>query len=179
MVNRAAETIRPHFASHAANTRREAHPIAKDPSYRRRGDHRSPARTIAGTLRPQATPSVSRLRREPARGRHGRREGAWGRVVSVVRPDNKYSAKQDSPTTWISSIPGSLARELPKAEGVAFRRSAIAMLHKSQGVAFHTHQNPNSHKTPPPYQKISLIYYLKKGKDPPHARMYALRRRTD
>ena len=28
-------------------------------------------------------------------------------------------SRQDSPTTWISSIHGSLARELPKAEGVA------------------------------------------------------------
>ena len=32
--------------------------------------------------------------------------------------------RKDFPTTWISSVHGSLARELPKAEGVAFRRSA-------------------------------------------------------
>ena len=53
-------------------------------------------------LRPKATPSVSRLRREPARRRRSRgREGAWGRVAGVVREDRNLSAKKNLPTTWI------------------------------------------------------------------------------
>ena len=54
------------------------------------------------SLRPRATPPVSRLRREPARRRRSRgREGAFCCVAGTARRDKKFSAEQESPTTWI------------------------------------------------------------------------------
>ena len=78
------------------------------------------------SLRPKATPSVSRLRREPAPSRGSLwscRRGRWVRK-RYLRP--KDSLRPNIFPYYMGlSIHGSLLRELPKAEGVAFGVAGI------------------------------------------------------
>ena len=78
----------------AFNTHRDS------PCYRMASPYVGPAGFIyntAVTLRPRATPSVSRLRRETARGRHGRREGAFCCTAGTVRHGKEICGRKIFP----------------------------------------------------------------------------------
>ena len=103
----------------------------------RRGNHRSPVCIIAVALRPKATPSVSRLRRETAHRRRSRgREGAFCRTAGVVREDKIHRPQKMFRLHEFcgTRLPrgGRVGRVLPAADAVAAKAEGV--VHPSAAI---------------------------------------------
>ena len=103
----------------------------------RRGNHQSPACIIAVALRPKATPSVSRLRRETAHRRRSRgREGAFCRTAGVVREDKIHRPQKMFRLHEFcgTRLPrgGRVGRVLPAADAVAAKAEGV--VHPSAAI---------------------------------------------
>ena len=113
----------------------------------------------SAALRPKATPSVSRLRRETARGRHGRREGAFCCTAGTVRHGKEICGRKILPNYM-----DLLRTRLPR-EGAAERLRELPFnAHRDRRVALRgschrPHQGHNDAASTPEKSRCTILLY--------------------